>query len=125
MKRLVGSVICTIVMSVGLMASPASAEPHGYWMWCRTGSGLVITVTDPLQCTRGNVKFISFYDGHVGGSIDVEALQLGIDRSKTLADAYNDCKAHIICGVIAGGFEGFLLSKVKAAYTALKGLIRR
>ena len=125
MKRLIGAVICSLVMTVGLMATPAAAEPHTYWMWCRTGTGLVTTVTDPLQCSRGYVKFISHYDGKVHGWLDVEALQLRIDRSATLAMAYNDCKRQIICGFVLGIAETYILSKFKAAFTTLKARVRR
>jgi hypothetical protein len=125
MKRLIGVVICSLVMTMGLMATPAAAEPHTYWMWCRTGSGFVTTVTDPLDSTRGYVKFISHYDGQVHGWLDVEAIQLRIDRSVTLADAYRDCKSQIICGFVLGIAETLILSKFKAAFNGLKARLRR
>ena len=125
MKRIIGIVVCSIVLSFGLIAQPASAEPHGYWMWCRDGSGLVRSVTAPQQCTRGLVKFISFYDGHVGGSIDVFALQMRINRLHTLTQAYNACHARIVCGVILAGVEAFVIGKFRIAYLALRAAFLR
>ena len=125
MKKLIGVVICSLVMTVGLTATRAAAEPQGYWMWCRDGSGNVSSVTSPAQCSRGQVKFISLYDGSVAGSIDVEALELGIDRSATLAMAYNDCKRQVICNFVLGIAETYILSKLKVAFAGLKARLPR
>jgi hypothetical protein len=123
MKRLVGIMICSIVMSVGLMAAPAAAEPHGWNLYCRSGTGIYSYVSSPEQCRQGNVQFLSWTTGEVDGSISIWALEQHIVKGYTLDMLYSECQRHIICGIAMLPIEAFVLSKLRLAYIALKALL--
>lgn len=95
-------------------------EPHSWNLWCRDIYGSVYYVSNPADCTRGNVKFISTYSGKVDATMDVGALYYKINRSYSLNDAYNDCGRYIVCGLLRDAVSGFVLSKLKIAWIAIR-----
>ncbi|GAB3820810.1 hypothetical protein [Kribbella italica] len=106
--------------------APAAAvpEPHSYYMWCRSPTGLISYPKDPSECRGGNIKIISTYDGAVHGAIDMYALEHKLVRPyKTWTEAYRACTAEIICDLIVAVVQTYLLTKLSIAYKFLRTLL--
>jgi hypothetical protein len=107
-------------------AAPASAlrEPHSFYMWCRSPTGLISYPSTPADCRNGQIKFLDTYDGSVVGSMDMYALEHSIvGKGKSWDQAYAACNSHIICGTILVLVYTFAISKLKVGYVFLKALI--
>ena len=105
-------------------SAAALREPHSYYMWCRSPTGLISYPSDPKECRNGQIKFLDTYDGSVVGSLDMYKLEHSIvGKGKSWDEAYAACNAHVICGTILVIAYTFALSKVKLGYLWLKALI--
>lgn len=135
-QRAIGLLLaCCLLMLVGVSTAsaqparpapaPAAAvpEPHSYYLWCRSPTGLISYPKEPSECRGGNIKILSTYDGAVHGAIDMYALENKLVRpGKSWTEAYRQCTAEIICGLFVAAVQAYLLSKLKVAYTFLKAL---
>ena len=117
-----GAVICSLVMTVGLMATPAAAEPHGWNLYCRSGTGIYSYVDRPEQCRQGNVQFLSWTTGAVDFNISIWAIEQRIGKGYTLDQLYSACQSRVICGIALAGVEAIVLSKVRGVFIALKAI---
>jgi hypothetical protein len=102
----------------------ARAEPISYNMYCTDLTGDSFYVTKPSQCSWGQIKFISTYDGKVAAKLDMYALQSHMKvNHEGLAKLYKECSGDVICQIGIAAVDTLVLRKVKLAYVWFKAII--
>ncbi len=117
------ALIAGIMLAAGA-ATPASAEPHTFYMRCTNTSGIVYTVSSISACGRGGyIRVYDTYDGSRVGSIDVNLLEDHRKRFDTWDESRAACEANWVCHLALSAAEAYFVGKVLAGAKWLIALL--